>query len=337
MANYNSIHTGPQIDEAVRRALEGGDIDLALALVKATAEGHAARHSIGSADAINPADIGAVGTGMEIPDDDANNAVNDGVYRVRSTTKNVDQPSNGTILVAFSWDENTRAQLLFHNTRPLRFRTSAVGNASAWSAWDGLLPLSGGTLTGQAIRFYNGYGKAIAGNGTMQLNAYTAPTDEDNSTGIILSDKQTLDNALRLIVKEGGVAKYYKLFGEHNAQLEGACRILTGTYDGASAHGPKYPCTIECGFAPKAAIVFSLNEDNVADDHIAIFIHGQKGMMFGANYVRDIDYGWNISQMTSTTWGETSLSWYDGTTSSSYEDGDTQMNDDQLYGYMIWG
>lgn len=145
-----------------------------------------------------------------------------------------------------------------------------------------------------------------------------------------------LDSNKKLYAQRTGEAAQ-KVLTTADFDASGAAKILTGTYEGADAHGPKYPCTIECGFAPKAAIVFSLNEDNVGDDNIAIFIHGQNGMMFGANYVRDIDYGWNISQMTSTTWGKTSLSWYAGTTSSGYEDGDTQMNADQLYGYMVWG
>lgn len=284
MADYNSTHTGPQIDEGVAAALPNGRLDQAIqaaintavsrAVAQLAAKIHAEQHGAGGTDPITPAAIGALAT--------------DG---------------SGTMTGNFVMSKAGSPQVKLVNETTNR-----------------ILYLLNSESTG-AMYLYN------------QLDS--------NNYNILRVNPETdsLKDALKLVNRVGGVMNSYNILHEGNiADFAGTTRMLVGTYDGADAHGPKYPCTIECGFAPKAAIVFSLNEDNESDDHIAIFIHGQKGMMFGANYVRDsYDYGWSISQMTGTTWGETSLSWYAGTSSSSYEDGDTQMNADQLYGYMIWG
>lgn len=283
MADYNSIHTGPKIDQGVSDALPGGRLDQAIVAAIETAVGravaqlaakyHAEQHAADGPDPVTPASIGAFAT--------------DG---------------SSTLTGNFVMSKGGSPQFKMTNTS-----------------------------TGRSVYLLNS-------ESTKSLQFINQLDSNNNNMLRINPETDSIKSALTLVNKVGGVLNSYNILHEGNiADFAGTTRMLVGTYEGADAHGPKYPCTIECGFAPKAAIVFSLNEDNEGDDHIAIFIRGQKGMMFGANYVRDIDYGWNISQMTSTTWGETSLSWYAGTTSSSYEDGDTQMNADQLYGYMIWG
>lgn len=268
MADYNSIHTGPKIDEGVSDALPGGRLDQAIlaaietavsrSVAQLAAKYHAGQHATDGADPITPADIGALSL------------------------------TGGNI--------------------------------------DGDVNVAGAVKAGYFSQSNYGIPNEVGQYIDMHMAGSTADYD----------GRLFLDSQKKLYFKHYGSAAN-RLLTTEDFDASGAAKILTGTYEGADAHGPQYPCTIECGFAPKAAIVFSLNEDNVGDDHIAIFIHGQNGMMFGSNYVRDIDYGWNISQMTSTTWGKTSLSWYAGTTSSGYEDGDTQMNADRLYGYMVWG
>ncbi len=70
MANYNSTHTGPQIDEAVAAALPNGRLDQAIqaaintavsrAVAQLAAKIHAEQHAAGGTDPITPAAINAM-------------------------------------------------------------------------------------------------------------------------------------------------------------------------------------------------------------------------------------------------------------------------------------
>lgn len=119
----------------------------------------------------------------------------------------------------------------------------------------------------------------------------------------------------------------------------GSGQVYVGTYDGTGSNGSKYPCTIECGFAPKGAIVFNLTDGAQGKDMLAFFVHGQKGIQVGSVSMND-EYGYSLemARMAGTTWGETALSWYNTVAGGSTRSGDSQMNDsDHSYGVFVWG
>ena len=165
---------------------------------------------------------------------------------------------------------------------------------------------------------------------------------DNNNYNMLRINPETdaLKDALKLVNRVGGVMNSYNILHEGNiADFAGTTRFLAGTYDGTGNNGSKYPCTIECGFAPKGAIVFNLTDDAQGDDLFAFFVHGQKGMQFGSTPMNDsYGYSLNVMQMASTTWGETALSFYNTVAGGSTRSGDCQMNDsDDSYGFFIWG
>lgn len=146
-----------------------------------------------------------------------------------------------------------------------------------------------------------------------------------------------LDAEKKLFIQRNGETAQ-KVLTTADFDASGASKFITGTYDGTGTNGRKYPCTIECGFAPKGAIVFNLTDDAQGDDLFAFFVHGQKGMQFGCTSANE---GWVpviVQQLDSTTWGETALSWYKNAADGSTSSGDCQMNDsDDSYGFFVWG
>ena len=147
-----------------------------------------------------------------------------------------------------------------------------------------------------------------------------------------------LDSQKKLYAQRTGEAAQ-KVLTTADFDASGAAKFITGTYYGTGKNGSEYPCTIECGFAPKGAIVFNLTDDAQGDDLFAFFVHGKKGMQFGSTPM-DSSYGYslNVMQMASTTWGETALSFFNTVAGGSTRSGDCQMNDSaDSYGFFVWG
>lgn len=165
---------------------------------------------------------------------------------------------------------------------------------------------------------------------------------DNNNYNMLRINPETddLKDALKLVNRVGGVMNSYNILHEGNiADFAGTTRMLVGTYEGTGNNGKNYPCTIECGWAPKGAIIFNLTDDAQGDDLFAFFVHGQKGMQFGSTYMAN-EYGYtlNVMQMASTTWGETALIFYNTVASGNTSSGDCQMNDsDNSYGFFVWG
>lgn len=271
MADYNSTHTGQQIDEGVAAALPNGRLDQAIqaaintavnrAVAQLAAKIHADQHAAGGTDPITPKAIGALPT--------------------------------------------------------------AGGDIS------GVLRVAGGVTGGYFKQREADYGTPNELGQYIDMHMAGSTADYDG--------RLFLDSQKKLYFQNYGSAAI-RLLTTADFDASGASKILVGTYEGAGAHGPKYPCTIECDFAPQAGIVFKLKDDAQGNDLFALFIRGQKGIQVGCVAAREGDYPVYVQQLDGTTWGETNLSWYGGTSSSSYEGGDTQMNDDNsTYGYMIWG
>lgn len=285
MANYNSTHTGPQIDEAVAAALPNGRLDLAIqaaintavsrAVAQLAAKIHAEQHKAGGPDPITPADIGAFAT--------------DG---------------SSTLTGNFIMSKGGSPQFKMTNTS-----------------------------TGRSVYLLNS-------ESTKSLQFINQLDSNNNNMLRINPETDSIKSALTLVNKVGGVLNSYNILHEGNiADFAGTTRFLAGTYDGTGDNGSKYPCTIECGWAPKGAIIFNLTDDAQGDDLFAFFVHGQKGMQFGSTYMAN-EYGYtlNVMQMDGTTWGETALSWYRNAVSGSTSNGEFQMNDyDNSYGFFIWG
>ena len=165
---------------------------------------------------------------------------------------------------------------------------------------------------------------------------------DNNNYNMLRINPETdaLKDALKLVNRAGGVMNSYNILHEGNiADFAGTTRMFVSTYDGTGHNGNKYPCTIECGFAPKGAIVFNLTDGAKGKDMLAFFVHGQKGIQVGSVAV-NAEYGYSLemAQMAGTTWGETALSWYNTVAGGSASSGDSQMNDsDHSYGVFVWG
>ena len=218
----------------------------------------------------------------------------------------------------------------------------------------GALALDGsGTMTGNLVMSKAGSPQVKLVNETTNRILYLLNSEstgamhlynqlDSNNYNILRVNPETddLKDALKLVNRVGGVMNSYNILHEGNiADFAGTTRFLAGTYDGTGDNGSKYPCTIECGWAPKGAIIFNLTDDAQGDDLFAFFVHGQKGMQFGSTYMAN-EYGYtlNVMQMAGTTWGETALSWYRNAASGSTSNGEFQMNDyDNSYGFFIWG
>lgn len=274
MADYNSIHTGPKIDQGVSDALPGGRLDQAIVAAIETAVGravaqlaakyHAEQHAADGPDPITPSDIGAFSA-------DGSSTLTGNFVMSKSGSPQFKMTNTTTGRSAY--------QLNSESTKSLQFINQLDSNN------------------------YN----------MLRINPET----------------DALASALTLVNRVGGVSKTYNILHDGNiGEFSGTTKMIVGTYEGTGRNGSKYPCTIECGFAPKAAIIFELSDDE-GEDVFAFFLNGQLGVQIGVG---------TVSQMTSTTWGETSFTWYKTLASGQTELGDRQMNDSETtYGYMIWG
>lgn len=210
--------------------------------------------------------------------------------------------------------------------------TPAAIGALALAGGDisGVLRVAGGVTGGYFKQSEDGYGTPNELGQYIDMHMAGSTTDYDGRLFLDRQKKLHFQNY-------GGAA--LRLLTTEDFDASGAAKILTVTYDGTGSNGSKYPCTIECGFAPKGAIVFNLTDGAMGKDMLAFFVHGQKGIQVGSVSMND-EYGYSLemAQMAGTTWGETALSWYNTVAGGSTSSGDSQMNDsDHSYGVFVWG
>ena len=130
MAQYNSKHTGSQIDTAVARALPGGAIDLEKA----------------------PAGYGLGGGATKTVETDFNNYIDNGVYQCPASFDSIQNaPPNGHYgMLIVSHGSNAIVQDVYGPSwgssairwfHVRRVSTSSDGNADSWSEWEWPEPL----------------------------------------------------------------------------------------------------------------------------------------------------------------------------------------------------
>lgn len=133
MEQYNSKHTGAQIDAAVTRALPGGDIDSLL-------NGKA------------PAGYGLGGGATKTVETDFNNYIGNGVYQCPASFDSIQNaPPNGHYgMLIVSHGSNAIVQDVYGPSwvssairwfHVRRVSTSSDGNADSWSEWEWPEPL----------------------------------------------------------------------------------------------------------------------------------------------------------------------------------------------------
>lgn len=96
------------------------------------------------------------------------------------------------------------------------------------------LPLTGGTLSGTTLNFYNGLGNIYTGSASMMMQTLNEVNGTAKRKFVIANSAYTPDikNAVMLADQfADGTEKYYYLFGEHNKP--------TATYTGNSTSGTR--------------------------------------------------------------------------------------------------
>lgn len=191
-----------------------------------------------SGNSVNPLDVGLGGNGASIPDDNANLAIEGGIYRATSSTANLAFSGTSTLIVSRSF--NVVAQIQTDGNKFFTRRSTNTG--STWTSWsehyhsgntnfnevlgDGTtgLVLWGQAYNSTEIRFYipvyyNKPATGITVFGTFSLSYYQNPT----ATGLDGGDITFLSSSRNLaVVRITGLSnldlsRQYNLFAEQSS------------------------------------------------------------------------------------------------------------------------
>lgn len=264
--------------------------------------------------------------GMIADSANADDLYHSGYFRVDSTFINTPTtPVAGDILLVFPWDVNSVLQI-YSSGYSLWFRKAIylVANARTWGDWKRIatisevLPLSGGTLTGDTGVYRDGaYPQLYAGNDFNNRAAliYTDIATQLHcsidaiNTALLLNNERKVDlnNLLQLYTSSGAT---YKVYGEHN--LPNPVRIATGSYVGTGTYGVDNQNTLTFDFDVKEVVIFktlynpSHNygnfEENCYGDAKQEFLYG------GSTF--EVSNGNGNKGTTSFTMSGKTLSWY---------------------------
>ena len=217
---------------------------------------------------------GISSNGMTASGTDLNEMYVSGYYQMSAKCINTPTTANaGDILIIFPWDANSVLQI-YSTTAKLWYRKALYGTSGTrnWGAWERLanlsevLPLSGGTLTGQLLAINNGTGRLYADGANTAISACNEADDTSIRRTLFLNNslyRANIAEALYLRdVKGGSGWADYRIFGEHNASELGVSRIQTGSYVGTGGYGVSGKSTLTFNFTPKIVFISAGNGGN---------------------------------------------------------------------------
>lgn len=156
----------------------------------------------------------------------ANTLTKTGIHKVYVTDEALAKNNNfpyvyGNLVVISNMEETNYAYVMqmFLTTNGDIFVRASTNSGSNWTEWDKKFSAKGGNITGTVMYLGDGFGRFIANENQLQIEAWNTKGDDSNRRLFTVSNSKYKGNkaeALLFTDRVDSVNYTYKIYGEHN-------------------------------------------------------------------------------------------------------------------------